>query len=219
MAHFDCFSAEALGFLAGLKANNSKDWFAAQKAVYETRLKAPGKQFAEDMAKALGDLTGQDHGSKIFRIHRDVRFSKDKTPYNAHLHMAFMPVGQGGQPPMWFFGLAPDKLLLGCGVFQYDNIPLVAFRDAMAGPQGAQLIQTTAEMRARGFRIADPELKRVPSGFDKDHPHAEALRRKGFAVWMDALTPSFVLEPKLVERTTAALAELLPVYRLLARIG
>ncbi|WP_299083002.1 DUF2461 domain-containing protein [uncultured Ruegeria sp.] len=218
MAQFDCFSPEAVGFLQDLKANNTKDWFAANKATYETHLKAPSKQFADDMALALGDLTGQNHGSKIFRIYRDVRFSKDKTPYNAHLHLAFMSAGPAVQPPMWFFALSPEKLSLGCGVFHYDKGALDVFRDAMAGPLGAELIQTTTEMRGRGFRISDPELKRVPSGFDKDHPHEDALRRKGFSVWIDAESPAFVLEPNLTKRTTTMFAELMPVFLLLSRI-
>ncbi|WP_377194368.1 DUF2461 domain-containing protein [Ruegeria meonggei] len=218
MAQFDCFSPAAVGFLQDLKANNTKDWFAANKAVYETHLKTPSKLFADDMALALGDLTGQVHSSKIFRIYRDVRFSKDKTPYNAHLHLAFTPTGQVAQPPMWFFGLSPEKLSLGCGVFQYEKGSLDAFRDAMVGPSGAELMQTTTELRERGYRIGEPELKRVPSGFDKDHPLEEALRRKGFAVWMDTETPAFVLKSNLTERTTAEFAKLMPVFQLLSRI-
>ncbi|MES0862596.1 DUF2461 domain-containing protein [Ruegeria sp. SCPT10] len=218
MVYFDCFTAEAVDFLKELKANNTKDWFAANKATYETFIKAPSKLFAEDMALALRDLTGQDHSSKIFRIHRDVRFSKDKTPYNAHLHLAFLPTGQVVQPPMWFFGLSPERLSLGCGVFQYEKGALGVFRDAMAGPLGAELTQTTIEMRKQGFRIGDPELKRIPPGFDKDHPHEEALRRKGFAVWMDAMSSNFVHKPDLTERTTTKLAELMPVFQLLSRI-
>lgn len=219
MAQFDCFSPEAVGFLQDLKANNTKDWFAANKAIYETHLKAPSKLFVDDMALALGDLTGQDHSSKIFRIYRDVRFSKDKTPYNAHLHFAFTPTGQIAQPPMWFFGLSPEKLSLGCGVFQYKKGSLDAFRDAMVGPLGAEVLQTTTEMRERGYRIGEPELKRVPSDFDKEHPHEEALRRKGFAVWMDIKPLAFVLEPNLTQRTSAELANLMPVFQLLSRIG
>ncbi len=218
MVQFDCFSPEAVGFLQDLKTNNTKDWFAANKAIYETHLKAPSRLFADDMALALGALTGQDHSSKIFRIYRDVRFSKDKTPYNAHLHLAFIPTGEGGQPPMWFFGLSPEKLSFGCGVFHYEKGSLDAFRDAMAGPLGAELIQTTKEMRERGYRIGEPELKRVPSGFDKDHPREEALRRKGFAVWMDTETQTFVLKSNLTERTTAEFAKLMPVFQLLSRI-
>ena len=149
---------------------------------YEIHLKEPGEQFADAMSLALRDVTGRDHGSKIFRINRDVPFSKDKTPYSALLHMAFVPKGKAGQPPMCFFGLSPEKLSLVCGVFQYDKEALAAFRSAMAGPKGEELIQLTTDFRAAVMRVGEPELKRVPSGFDKDHPHGEALRRKGFAV-------------------------------------
>lgn len=219
MTQFDCFSPEALGFLKNLQANNTKDWFAANRAIYETHVKAASMQFADDMTGALQDLTGQRHKSKIFRIYRDVRFSKNKTPYNAHLHLAFIPEGKTAQPPMWFFGLSPEKLSLGCGVFQYDKRALDAFRTSMTGPLGAELLRLTEEMRKRGFRIGDPELKRVPSGFDKDHPHEEALRRKGFAVWMDTGSPTFALETRLTERTIAIFDRLMPVFLLLSRIN
>ncbi len=219
METFDHFSSDALRFLAELKANNTKAWFAQSKATYETHLKWPGKQFAEDMAMALRHLTGQDHGSKIFRIHRDVRFSKDKTPYNAHLHIAFAPNGPSGQPPMWFFGLSPEKLSLGCGVFQYDKDALVAFRTAMGGPKGAELMGLTATLRESDIRIGEPELKRVPSGFDKDHPHGEALRRKGYAAWIDIGDPVFATQPDLVNRTVAELGRLEPVFKLLSEVG
>ena len=218
MASFDSFSPEALRFLSDLKSNNTRDWFTANRATYEDHVKEPGKQFAVAMAMALRDLTGCDHGSKIFRIHRDVRFSKDKTPYNAHLHMAFVPKEQAGQPPMWFFGLSSEKLSLGCGVFQYDKEALPAFRSAMAGPKGAELIQLTTDFRAAGLRVGEPELKRVPSGFDKGHPHGEALRRKGFAAWIDVSDPAFVTEPNLAKRATGLFDQIMPVFRLLSQV-
>lgn len=218
MASFDCFSPEALRFLSDLKANNTKAWFAENKTIYETHIKAPGKVFAEAMAEALQELTGQAHGSKIFRIHRDVRFSKDKTPYNAHMHFAFTPMGGSGQPPMWFFGASPSGLALGCGVFQYDKDALQNFRTAMAGQAGAALIQLTAQIQAEEIRVGEPDLNRVPPGFDKDHPHAEALRRKGFAAWIDKTDPNFVTQPALVDRTIFELRRLMPVFNQLSEI-
>ncbi len=145
MSTFDSYSPDALHFLRDLKANNTKDWFVANKVTYEQHIKEPTKTFANDLASALGDLTGQPHGSKIFRIHRDIRFSKDKTPYNAHIHIALRPESAVAQPPMWFFGLSPEKPTLGCGVFQYEKEALATFRTAMAGPQGAEKdIENTA---------------------------------------------------------------------------
>ncbi|MEL6103816.1 MAG: DUF2461 domain-containing protein [Pseudomonadota bacterium] len=219
MASFDSFSPEALSFLSDLKTNNTKDWFATNKATYDIHLKEPGKQFADAMSLALRDISACEHDSKVFRIHRDVRFSKDKTPYNAHFHVAFMPKEQAGQQPMWFFGLSPKKLSLGCGVFQYDKEALVAFRSAMAGPRGAELIQLTTDFRAAGFRVGEPELKRVPSGFNKDHPHGEALRRKGFAVWIDVADPTFVTKPNFVKRATGLFCQIMPVFRLLSQVA
>lgn len=218
MASFDSFSPETLGFLSDLKANNTKEWFAANKTAYQSHLKEPGKRFADAMVLALRDLTGCSHASKIFRIHRDLRFSKDKTPYNAYLHIAFIPSGQESPPPMWFFGLSPEKLSLGCGVFQYDKDALPLFRSAMAGPKGKELSQLTADLREAGIRVGAPELKRVPAGFDKAHPHEAALRRKGFAAWIDRDDPAFAVEPNLVKRTVEAFDPLMPVFRLLGKV-
>ncbi len=219
MERFDCFAPDALRFLAELKANNSRDWFAQNRAAYDTFVKAPAKGFAAEMTHALGALTGREHDSKIFRINRDIRFSKDKTPYNAHIHMAFTPRGLTGTPPMWFFGVSPEALSLGCGVFQYDKAGLTAFRTAMAGPQGAELLALSQRLRDAGVRIGEPALKRVPPGFDKDHPHAEALRRKGFSAWIDRDDPGSVTVPGVVARVVEDLAPLLPVYRLLSTLG
>ena len=216
MTDFTSFSPKVLTFLSDLRANNTRDWFAAHKAIYEAEVKAPAAGFGQAMADALGSLTGQPHSHKVYRIHRDVRFSKDKTPYNAHIHLSFAEVGGGPNTPMWFFGLNPDRLALGCGVFAFDKPGLGAFRTLMAGPQGGELIALTSDLQAKGVRVSEPELKRVPAGFDKDHPHGEALRRKGFSAWCDVEDVAFVTEPRLVQRTVSKLVDLLPVYRLLS---
>ena len=218
MSTFDSYSPEAVQFLHDLKTNNTKDWFAANKATYAQHIKEPTKIFADDMASALGDLTGQPHSSKIFRVHRDVRFSKDKTPYNAHIHLAFRPDSALAQPPMWFFGFSPEALSIGCGVFQYEKKSLATFRAAMAGLQGTELIALTDRLRSSDIRIGTPDLKRVPTGFEKDHPNETALRRKGFTAWIDIAETAFVTEPKLVKRTAAMMQRLAPVFDLLSDV-
>ena len=218
MSTFDSFSSEAIQFLTDLKANNSRDWFQTNKPVYEDHVKEPGKRFADALSVALGDLTGHRHHSKIFRINRDIRFSKDKTPYNAHLHIAFKPDIDAGQAPMWFFGLSPTGLAMGCGVFQYEKAHLDRFRQAMSGAKGADLIALSRELDASGIRIGDPDLKRVPNGFDKYHRNGDALRRKGFAAWIDKDDPAFATQPALVSRTVDEFRRLLPVFDLLSEL-
>lgn len=219
MTEFDHFPPETLSFLAGLKANNTRDWFAANRAVYEAAVKEPATAFCAAMGAALAAMTGEAQVAKVYRIHRDVRFSKDKTPYNAHLHISFAPEAAKGTPPMWFFGLSPERLSLGCGVFQYEKAGLDAFREAMAGQAGRDLTALAGTLRGKGLRMSEPELKRVPAGFEKDHPNAEALRRKGFSAWTDLEDPSIATRPGLVARTIAELKPLLPVYRLMSAIG
>ncbi|MEM8729352.1 MAG: DUF2461 domain-containing protein [Pseudomonadota bacterium] len=217
MTAFDHYDPDALAFLSDLRANNSRAWFTEQKARYEQRIKAPSQDFAAQMAMALEAVSGHSIKSKMFRIHRDVRFSKDKTPYNAHVHLSFAPDGLGDAPPMWFFGLSPERLTLGCGVFEYGKAALDRFRAAMAGPKGADLIDLGHRLEAAGLRVSEPQLKRVPAGYDKDHPHGEALRRKGFSVWRD-MAPAFVTAPGLVSRSMEAMTPLRPVFDLLCEI-
>ena len=159
MTEFNHFSPCALTFLSDLKSNNTKDWFAANKATYERHLKRPGRQFADAMTLAL--------------------------------HRRGVPVRNG-------------------------DVGRVPRRDG--GNSGAELIGLTAKLRASGIRVAEPELKRLPSGFDKNHPHGEALRRKGFTAWIDHTDPSLVVEADLNGRLTAQFNRLLPVFRLLSEV-
>ncbi|WP_299404330.1 DUF2461 domain-containing protein [uncultured Roseobacter sp.] len=219
MDPFDHFSPQALTFLSDLKAHNDKAWFAAHKQVYEQEIKEPAKGFALAMSAALSTTTGRAHHAKIYRIHRDIRFSKDKTPYNTHIHLSFAPEDGGPNAPMWFFGLGLEKLSLGCGVFQFDKDRLAAFRAQMAGDKGAALIALTTRLQDTGLRVNAPELKRIPSGFDKDHPHAEALRRKGFSAWKDISDTRFVTQPDLVTRTMSEMIPLREVFDFLSDIA
>ncbi|MCV3270733.1 DUF2461 domain-containing protein [Roseobacter sinensis] len=218
MTAFDHFSPAALTFLRDLKANNRRDWFQANKPVYEAEIRDPAKHFGVAMSAALEALTGAPHLPKIYRINRDIRFSKDKTPYNTHLHLSFAPQPATANTPMWFFGLNTEKLSLGCGVFQFDKPGLAAFRARVSGTAGAQLIDLTARLAGKGVRVSPPELKRVPPGFDAAHPHSEVLRRKGFAAWIDLPDTRFVTAPGLVKRTTQALERLHPVFDILRHL-
>ena len=110
---FSAFSSDVPAFLAELNENNSKDWFAANKARYDDGIKAPAQEFGAAMCAVLEQATDMPHKAKLYRVYRDVRFSKDKTPYNAHLHMSFIPETGQNTPPMWFFGLGVDPAVAG----------------------------------------------------------------------------------------------------------
>jgi len=218
MTAFDHFSPDALTFFKNLKSNNTREWFAENKTTYDQVVKEPARAFAIAIEDALKDLTGQRHTAKIFRIHRDVRFSKDKTPHNTHLHMSFSNAPSNPNAPMWFFGWDTEGLTLGCGIFQYQKQALEPFRNLMTTEMGGHLNGLVKEAKASGLRVSDPALKRVPNGYDKAHPNSEALRRKGLAVWNDLGRPDLATEPGFVSRCIEGYKPLLATHRMLSEV-
>ena len=205
------FPAETLAFLRGLQADNTRESFAANKAVYETAFRAPAAAFSTQMAAALSKMTGTEHTAKVFRIHRDLRFSKDKTPYNTHLHIGF--TAEGGLGGLgWFFGVNPDQLSFGVGVLGFGKSELETYRQRVASAEGEDLRHILKSLAAQGGRIGEPELKRVPGGFAADHPQADLLRRKGLAAWIDETDPQRIEEPGIVESCLAAFKLLQPLH-------
>lgn len=175
---FDRLIPEARAFLSELAANNSRDWFTANKARYTGELKIPATHLMDQIAQDWGNILGHPLKSKLFRPQRDIRFSKDKTPYTTHLHMLWSePDGPG-----WFLGISPDYVTAGGGLMGFDKAQLITWRAAIDSPQGTELAKTMAAIPAR---IDEPELKRVPAPYDKTHPNAALLRRKSMTMWID----------------------------------
>lgn len=202
-----CFPSETVPFLNDLKANNNREWFNAHKATYTSAIKQPAETFADVLLPHLEQVAGEPLQAKIYRMYRDVRFSKDKTPYNSHLHISFMPPGHGETPIGWFFALETDRIILGAGAFQFGKQDLITWRNRVAGPDGERLATLIDDLRQNGARLSDPSLKRVPSGFDEDHPREALLRCKGFSIWHDIMDTGLAerpdLVPEIVERFKA----------------
>lgn len=212
---FTGFAMETIDFLKELQANNNREWFAENKKIYECVYKAPALAFADIMSAELQSLTGDIHTPKLFRIHRDIRFSKDKTPYNTHLHISFSPEHGPETPPCWFFGLDTTSLSLGVGIFGFNPEELDAFRKRVASKDGETFAKALKKMAAAGSRIGEPALKRVPSGYPKDHPNEALLRHKGLTAWRDLGDETEALNDALVNLCKAEFKRLKPLYDLL----
>lgn len=178
---FSDLITRANGFFTQLSNDNTKAFYEAHKVMYNAEIKKPAELLAALMAEDLAKATGKPHKPKVFRIHRDVRFSKDKTPYNTHLHLMW---SRPTLAPVWFFGASPDYTILGMGIMGLEKDSLTTYRN-MVDRHGDAL---TDSMAASGAKLSDwgPDpLKRVPKPFDQDHPHAELLKRKSFALSAD----------------------------------
>jgi uncharacterized protein (TIGR02453 family) len=197
---FEGFPKDGVLFLKELTDNNDKEWFADQKKRFKSQLEAPAKAFVAEME----DRLGEEWNSKIFRIYRDVRFSKDKTPYNTHLRIGFTRDGEASL----FFSLEPEELILGSGVYEFSKEALTRYREAVAGSQGTELVTVIDDLQGQGFRLDEPELKRVPRGLDKDHPRGSLLRRKSLALWRNDKVPKAIHGPDAVDHCLGVFEQL-----------
>lgn len=214
MIEFNGFPEGAVAFLQNLSANNSRKWFNDNKKTYEQTLKQPAAKFCEAMSYQLAALTDSPVNSKVFRIHRDVRFSKDKTPYNTHLHISFIPEGGSDTAPAWFFGLEKDRLVLGGGIFAFDKQQLIHYREYVDN-SGDALNKILQPLLNNGFTQPEPELKRVPNAYDKDHAQGELLRRKGLTVWYEFENNKVATSPEIMTHCMEIFTQIQPLISLL----
>ena len=206
---FDSLVPDARSFLGDLAQNNTRDWFLAHKADYDTRLRAPALALLDTLSAFLEKQAGTVPQTKLFRPNRDIRFSSDKTPYHTHLHMLW------NTPPIgWFFGISPDYVSIGAGAMGFDKQTLPRWRTAMDGPKGIEVANLLDALTRKGARISEPELKRVPAPFDKAHAHGDLLRRKSLSVWFD-LSEADIKKGGLTQQIEAAFSEMLPLGKML----
>ena len=167
---FRGWPADALEFYEGLEADNSKTFWQANKSVYEQCVLAP-------MEALLAELEPEFGEGKIFRPYRDVRFSKDKTPYKTAIGAT---LSRGG-----YVQLSVSGLGAGAGMYQMAPDQLARFRASVVDDAtGAPLVGLVAAARAAGMDVSAHEvLKTAPKGYPKDHPRIDLLRQKGVITW------------------------------------
>ncbi|MEZ4450194.1 MAG: DUF2461 domain-containing protein [Nannocystaceae bacterium] len=179
------FSPATFEFLAALTENNSKEWFEAHKDRYERVVRAPALAFIRGlqpiMAKISRHFVADDRkvGGSLMRIHRDVRFSADKTPYktNIGVHVRH-EVGKDVHAPGFYLHLSVDEgCFVGVGMWKPEASALQAVRERIvAAPAAWKKARDDAGFRAC-FEISGDTLKRPPRGYDPQHPYIDDLRR------------------------------------------
>jgi uncharacterized protein (TIGR02453 family) len=167
---FRGWPAEAIAFFEGLEADNSKTYWQEHKSVYERSVRGPMDDLLAELAEEFGE-------SKVFRPYRDVRFSKDKSPYKTYMAAT---LSEGG-----YLSLSAEGLGVGTGYYQPASDQLDRYRRAVADDQtGIVLEKVIAKASRAGIEVSGhEELKIVPRGYDKQHPRADLLRQKGLIAW------------------------------------
>lgn len=222
MADFTGFTREAIDFLVELAANNDRAWFQPRKDDYERLLKRP----MEDLCLALADVFDArglplvaDPARSPFRIYRDVRFSKDKSPYKTAVAASFPWRDATRDDRMGaYFHFEPGSMSAGGGMWHPDPARLAAWRRLVADdPARVHAAIDDARFLSEVGPIRGETLSRVPAGFAKDHPDADLLRLKD-VIWSRPLSDADVLSPDLPDTLAGLYAASLPVLRLLASL-
>jgi uncharacterized protein (TIGR02453 family) len=169
MTAFRGWPVEALEFFEGLEADNSKTYWQRNKATYDTMVRAP-------MEALLAELAGTWGEGRIFRPYRDVRFSRDKSPYKTFIAAT---LGDG------YVQLTAQGLGAGCGMWEMAKDQLDRYREAVNDERtGPQLENVVVKTRAAGVDVSGHDmLKTAPRGYAKDHPRIELMRFKGLVTW------------------------------------
>lgn len=210
MSDFKGFPGDFFSFFSELKANNNRDWFAANKPRYIDSVVTPMGEFIVAIAPHLKDISRfyradpKPHGGSMFRIYRDARFSKDKTPYKTHAACHFRhQAGRDVHAPGFYVHIETDGVQFGGGIWQPPARELNLIRDLIADSPAAwgKLRNSTAIKNAGGIR--GDSLKRPPRGFEAEAKHIEDIKRKSFFVMHEADT-ELALKPELVDEAAKA---------------
>ncbi|MGH9283692.1 MAG: DUF2461 domain-containing protein [Acidimicrobiales bacterium] len=204
---FRGWPADAIEFFEGLEADNSRAYWVDHKDTYDRLVKGPTEELLRELEPEFGP-------GKLFRPYRDVRFSKDKTPYKTNLAAMVGPTG--------YVSLSTQGLGVGSGMYHLAPDQLERYRQAVATDQtGAELEGIAAELKRSGHDLVGHDaLKTAPKGYAKDHPRLDLLRWKGVAAFRMWSPAAWFGTRKAKDRIVEALRAGVPLARWLdANVG
>lgn len=225
---FSGFPPAGIQFLAELAENNNKKWFKANKARYEQDLLGPALDFVTAVGQRLQSIsphiqvdTRTNGSGSLMRIYRDVRFSEDKSPYKTNLSgMWWEGEGKKTLSPAFGFQLNPEGMAVMAGMFQFDKAQLQAYREAVADEEmGTALQEAVTAVADDTYELVGQHYKRVPRGFDAEHPRADLLRHNALYVHPRRPIPiEVVTSPQLVDVCMDHFQHMAPVQRWLVAV-
>lgn len=181
------FQAEFFDFLEELAANNRRDWFDDNKSRYEHHVKEAAFGFISEFGPHLREISPHFRaipkavGGSLFRIYRDTRFSKDKTPYKTHVGIHFRhQQAKDAHAPGFYLHLEPSGCFAGVGIWRPPSKALKKIREHIVAEPDGWLAARDDQTFRGSFELRGDRLKTAPRGFDKDHELIEDLRRTDF---------------------------------------
>ena len=227
LIEFTGFPEECLTFFRDLAVHNDTGWFRAHKQDHERFVLEPARAFVADMGKRLATLRPAVNADprinrSLFRINRDTRFSKDKSPYKTHMAIWFWEgSGKRMECSGYYVHVEPERLMLGVGIYGFPKPILEAYRERVANKRhGPALVRILADRERRGCHIGGAHFKRVPRGYPADHPRADLLKFNGLYAGIDGPVPEEFTSNALLEYCFERFVDMTPLHEwLLALTG
>jgi uncharacterized protein (TIGR02453 family) len=214
------FVSGTVKFFSGLKRNNNREWFESYREKFNSDVLFPAQEFVIVMGELLktispGIIAIPKTDKSIFRLHRDVRFSKDKSPYKTNLGILFW---EGDRKKMecsgFYFHIEPGYLFLGAGLYMFSDALLKKYREIIYNPENAKELDfVMKKLKKKGYETGGRTYKKVPRGFDPEYPYSDYLLYNGFYVYTDKIDLKDLLKEDIVKFTFKKFKEMLPVHR------
>ena len=217
------FTKQTFSFLSALAENNTREWFEAHQQDYENLVRAPALDFIADMANEMPAISKHFRalpkkvGGSLMRIHRDIRFGKDKTPYKTNIGIQFRhEVGKDIHAPGYYVHIEPGECFVGVGLWHPDADALFKIREAIVKNGKAWVAARDDKAFSQHFSLEGDALVNAPRGFAKDHPLVEDLKRKDFIALAD-LSDASVTSARLLTQVVEHFRQAAPLMRFLCK--
>ena len=215
---FDGFSKEALVFLQEIRENNTKAWFEANRERYEQLILEPSRAYVTEMGEHLMALVSTINAvpkinASLFRIYRDIRFRKDKTPIKSKIGIIFW---QGGgkrmQSSSFYMHFDPETVFFSIGIRGFSDETLKKYRSYIREEQHREdLHEIMKKLSQKGYLLPEPKYKRIPQGFDKDISHPELTRYASMYAYKEIPHPPQFFTAQLCDFAYDLYEEMMPM--------
>jgi len=225
MSEFSGFPKEFFSFFDRLKKNNSKEWFEKNREEYEKHVLHPSREFVIEMGKKLRRVAPEINAipqinKSLFKINRDVRFSKDKSPYKTYMGIWLWDGHRKRMESSGFYLHTENKaIFVGVGIKMFPKPLLDRYRQAVADKKlGAELKKVVKKVTDSGYLVDGKHYKKVPRGYDPDHPNAEFLLFNGLTARLEDKVPDAFYSGEIIDYAYSHYRNMLPLHRWLKKV-
>lgn len=215
---FSGIPKRTLVFLSELSRNNEKAWFDAHRDDYEQSFIEPAKELVEALAKPLKKLDPKLHAEprvngSILRINRDIRFSKDKSPYKTHVAALLWEGEDKHESPAVYLHVSPSEVIIGGGLYAFDEARLDRYRKLVVQEKaGEALAHAVKKLEKAGLSLEGEKSVRPPRGVTPEHPRAELSKHKGLAAARTMKPGGYLYTGELADRAEEIAKAYLPLH-------